>query len=234
MEVLEQARLDLVAVALSNDAEVPVLERLLTVAVDLLAVTAAGIVIISEGQHGGAVAVSDKRFAVVDDLQFSLGEGPGVDAAGAARPILEPDLALSLGLWPAFAPAALEVGTNAAFAFPLRIGAISIGVMMFYRDAAGDLGEANLADAVTLGVIATHLLLELEATVEPGSFPSQLTDVIDHRAHVHQATGMISAQLDVDMATALSRLRAFAWSHDRSIDDVANEVVGKHLRFHEP
>lgn len=234
MEVLEQARLDLVAMALSGDAEVPVLERLLVVAVDLLSVTAAGIVIISDGQHGGAVAVSNTRFTAVDDLQFSLGEGPGVDAAGTARPILEPDLALSLGLWPAFAPAALEIGTNAAFAFPLRIGAISVGVMMCYRDTAGDLHKADLADAVTLGVIATHLLLELEASAEPGSFPSRLTDVIDHRAHVHQATGMVSAQLEVDMATALSRLRAFAWSHDRPIGDVAKDVVDEHIRFHDP
>jgi hypothetical protein len=231
---VEQSRLDLITVALSGDADSPVLERLLTVAVDLLSVTAAGIVIISDGQHAGAIAVSDTRFAAVDDLQFSLGEGPGVDAAGAARPVLEPDLALSVALWPAFAPAALEIGTNAAFAFPLRIGAVSAGVMMFYRDTAGDLGEANLADAATLAVIATHLLLELEASSEPGAFPSRLTEVVDHRAHVHQATGMISAQLDVDIATALSRLRAFAWSHDRTIDDVANDVVGKILRFHDP
>ena len=224
----------MVAVALSVDAELPVLERLLVVAVELLSVTAAGIVIIGDGQHRGAVAVSDARFAPIDDLQFSLGEGPGIDAAGGLRPILEPDLAMSSALWPAFAPAALGIGTQAAFSFPLRIGAINVGVLTLYRDTTGDLDDANLADAVTLGTIATHLLLELEAGSEPGTFPDRLSDVIDHRAHVHQATGMVAAQIDADMGSALSRLRAFAWSHDRSIGDVAGDVVAKRLRFDDP
>jgi hypothetical protein len=58
-----------------------------------------------------------------------------------------------------------------------------------------------------------------------------LAEIVDRRAHVHQATGNIAAQLDVDVATALIRLRAFAWSRDRSIDDVAADVVARALRF---
>jgi GAF domain-containing protein len=209
----------------------PVLDRLLMVCVDMLSVTGAGIAVIGDGQHRGAVAVSDAVSGAVDDLQFALGEGPCIAADGTAGPVLEPDLALAVAQWPGFAPAALGAGVRAAFAFPLRMGAIHVGVLSLYRDTPGDLDGTDLRDAIALSHIATHLVLDLEAKLVPGMLPDRLGEIVDHRAHVHQATGMIAAQLDTDVATALSRLRAFAWSRDRSVDDVAADVVARTLRF---
>ena len=117
------------------------------------------------------------------------------------------------------------------FAFPLRIGGIHLGVLSLYRDSPGDISDADLRDAIALSHIATHLVLDLEANLVPGTLPDRLAEIVDHRAHVHQATGMIVAQLGTDVATALGRLRAFAWSRDRSIDDVAIVVVARTLRF---
>jgi hypothetical protein len=127
--------------------------------------------------------------------------------------------------------AALSKGVQAAFSFPLRIGAICVGVLNLYRDTPGDLDDTDLRDAIALTHIATHLLLELEAGLPLGVLPDRLAEIVDHRVHVHQASGMIAAQLHVDVATALLRLRAFAWSRDRSIDDVAADVVARVVRF---
>ena len=120
------------------------------------------------------------------------------------------------------------------FAFPLRVGAVRLGVLTLYRSEPGDLDAADLADAIALARVATHLLLELEGDLPPGSLPGHLADIVDHRAVVHQATGMVAAQLDADVRTALGRLRAYAWSRDRSLDDVADDVVARRLRFDEP
>jgi ANTAR domain len=209
----------------------PVLERLLVLCVDMLSVTGAGIAVIRDGQHQGAVAVSDRVSGAVDDLQFTLGEGPSIAADRSPGPVLEPDLVVAVAQWPAFAPAALGNGVQAAFAFPLRIGAIHLGVLSLYRDTPGDISDADLRDAIALSHIATHLVLDLEATLVPGTLPDRLAEIVDHRAQVHQATGMIAAQLGTDVATALGRLRAFAWSRDRSIDEVAAAVVARTLRF---
>ena len=76
-----------------------------------------------------------------------------------------------------------------------------------------------------------EVLLEVEGNLPPGSLPDRLGEVVDHRANVHQATGMIAAQLGSDVATALGRLRAFAWSRDRSVADVADDVISRRLRF---
>lgn len=224
-------RLTRVADVLGDVVGGPVLDRLVILCVDMLSVTGAGIAVIGDGQHRGAVAVSDRAHGAVDELQFSLGEGPCIAADRSAGPVLEPDLALAAGQWPAFVPAALGNGVRAAFAFPLRTGAVQVGVLSLYRDTPGDLDGTDLRDAIALSHIATHLLLELEADLVSGILPDGLVEIVDHRAHVHQATGMIAAQLEVDVATALIRLRAFAWSRDRSIDDVAAAVVARLLRF---
>jgi hypothetical protein len=208
-------RLARVADALGDVGGAPVLDRLVVLCVDMLSVTGAGIAVIGDGQHRGAIAVSDQAHGAVDDLQFSLGEGPCIAADRSAGPVLEPDLDLAVNQWPAFVPAALGHGVRAAFAFPLRMGAVPVGVR----------------DAISLTYIVTHVLLELEADLVSGMLPDRLAEVVDHRARVHQATGMIAAQLEVDVAIALIRLRAFAWSRDRSIDDVAADVVARVLRF---
>ncbi|SRR6266545_2554547 len=228
---MDPLRLNRVTDLLADAGGPPVLERLMGACVEVLSVTGAGVAVIGDGQHRGAVAVSDPICGDVDDLQFSLGEGPCIDANHSDGPVLEPDLALAFGQWPAFAPAALALGVRAVFSFPLRVGAVDLGVLSLYRDIAGDLEPEDLRDAIALSRVATHLLLEVEAAIPPGALPARLAEVIDHRSVVHQATGMIAAQLDTDVATALIRLRAYAWTNDLSIDSVATEVVGRRLRF---
>ena len=125
----------------------------------------------------------------------------------------------------------MALGVAAVFAFPLRVGAVHLGVLSLYRAEPGDLAPADLADAITLARVATHLLLDLEGDLPPGSLPDHLADIVDHRANVHQATGMVAAQLEADVRVALSRLRAYAWSRDRSLGDVADDVVARRLRF---
>lgn len=230
---MEPERLARVGGALADLEGPPVLERLLGVCVELLTVTGAGVAVIGDGQHRGAIAVSDPAVAVLDDLQFSLGEGPCIEADRSARPVLEPDLAAAAGEWPAFAPAARADGAAAVFAFPLRVGAVRLGVLSLYRDTPGDLDGGDLSDAITLSHVVTHVLLDLEAHLTPGVLPDRLAEILDQRAHIHQATGMIAAQLHSDVAAALSHIRAFAWSRDRSLDAVATDVVDGVLRLDE-
>ena len=111
----------------------------------MLSVTGAVIAVIGDGQHRGAIAVSDRTYVAVDDLQFSLGEGPCIAADRSAGPVLEPDLDLAVDQWPAFVPAAVGHGVRAAFAFPLRMGAVHVGVLSLYRDSGGH-WTARLAD----------------------------------------------------------------------------------------
>ena len=228
---MEPDRLARVAGALTSPATPPGLDGVVAVCVDLLEVSGAGIAVISDGQHRGAMALSDPALAAIDELQFSLGEGPCIDADRQGRPVLEPRLAETLEQWPAWSPAAMEQGVNAAFSFALHIGAARLGTLNLYRDVAGELSDRSLADALLLANVGTRLLLDLEAGAPPGALPARLSDAVEHRAKVHQATGMVAAQLATSVAQALTRLRAHARATGTPIDEVAAEVLARRLRF---
>ena len=52
-----------------------------------------------------------------------------------------------------------------------------------------------------------------------------------HRAEIDQATGMLTVQLGVTAAEAFIRLRAYAYSEDRRLADVASDIVARRLRL---
>jgi hypothetical protein len=173
---------------------------------------------------------TDGASARLDDLQFTLGQGPGVDVAASGQFVLEPDLEnVPAQRWPAFTPAALELGVRAVFAVPLQIGVIRLGVVLAHRDAPGLMSGAAVADLLVFAGAATEALLgPLTNGPEPPWVSEQRSG---YRAEVHQATGMISVQLDVTQAVALARLRAYAFSQHRQLADVAADVVARRVRF---
>ncbi len=99
-----------------------------------------GVAIMLRGDDGAGSIFgrSDDVVGGLEDLQFTLGEGPGIDAHTSGRPVFEPHLAEST-LWPVFAAAAEEAGMLACFAFPLSVGAIRLGALDLYRGRSGSL-----------------------------------------------------------------------------------------------
>lgn len=172
----------------------------------------------------------------LENQQFTLGEGPGIDAARAGVPVLVPDLAAAAARWPAFAPAAADLGVRAVFAFPLRIGVISVGTLLAQRTTSGPLVGGRLTDALALADAVTTMLLHRQSDEadQADHLPPDWAQPVIYRAEVHQATGMISVQLGVSMAEALARLRAHAWSNGHILADVAADVVARRLRFDDP
>jgi hypothetical protein len=169
----------------------------------------------------------------LEELQFTLGQGPGVDAAAGGGPILVPDLTEpeAARRWPVFAPAAVHHGARALFALPVAAGAARIGVLDVYRGPPGDLGAKRLTTALAYADAVLILVLDERGEVAGGS-PREGRDLLpERRAEVHQAAGMVSVQLSVGVAEALVRLRAYAYVHDRRLADVAADVVARRLRF---
>ena len=168
----------------------------------------------------------------LEEWQVSFGQGPCVDALAAGGPVLAVDLGLPdySRRWPVFTPAALDSGARAVFALPLQVGAIRLGVMDLYRARPGGLSPYELSDALAFADAAGILLLEGAAAIQLDGSDWQ-DDPTAHQAQVHQATGMILAQLGISAEAAFARLRAYAFAHDRRIGDVARDVVGRKLRF---
>jgi hypothetical protein len=200
--------------------------------------------------------------ADLEELTLTLGEGPFIDA-GVDGPVLVADLTAAewTARWPTFAPAAVELGVRAAFAIPLQVGGIRLGVLDLSRASPGGLDPSRLNDAFVLADTACGLLLDAAALDQPNrdaaaldqpnreaaecDRPNQEAAECDRPSsiaywpvgaalqhpEVHQATGMITVQLGVTAAVALVRLRAYSYANDRRLSDVAVDVVAKRLRF---
>ena len=192
-----------------------------------LPVSGVGLALMTDDGPAGTVAASDGGALQLEELQFTLGQGPCVDASRTGRPVLVPDLAdTSTRSWPKFTTGAHTAGLRAVFAFPLQVGGIRLGVLDLYRDTAGELSGAELTDALTFADAATHILLDLQARDNAGGIPPpHALAVLDDRAEVHQATGVISVRAGVSLAQALALLRARAYADELPIGDLARDVL---------
>jgi hypothetical protein len=204
-------------------------DSLVRLCAQTLPVSGVGLAVMTEEGPAGTVAASDGGALQLEELQFTLGEGPCVDASRTGRPVLVPDLAVtSRRTWPQFGAGADAAGLRAVFAFPLQVGAIRLGVLDLYRDTAGELSQDELADALTFADAATQLLLDLQAQdTAQGIPPPHALAVLDDRAEVHQATGVVSVRAGVSLAQALALLRARAYAEERPIGDLARDVLDR-------
>jgi len=183
--------------------------------------------------HGSLCTTNDLS-DLIEQLQYTLGEGPCIDAYHQDQPVSEPDLVgPGMRRWLAFSPPAVEAGVRAVFGFPLQVGAVRLGALNLYRDSPGPLSDDQHADALVMANIAAQAILGLQAGAPPEMLAAELGEGegADFHYVVHQASGMVAVQLGVSVRHALARLRAYAFGNDRPLTEVAKDVVARKLRF---
>ncbi len=206
--------------------------RLCAVCPQIVGVTGAGVMLISGDVPRGSLCTTNEVSQLIEELQFTLGEGPCVDAYRQDRVVAEPDLTDPVTRrWFAFAPPALKAGVRAVFGFPLRVGTVRLGALNLYREWSGPLSDDQHADALVMADVAARWVLETQAGAPPGAVASELEAGADFHFAVHNAAGMVSVQVGISVAEALILLRAFAFSHDRLLADVAQDVIDRKFRM---
>lgn len=178
------------------------------------------------------ICASDDTAAHLDELQFDLGEGPCWEALASRRPVIHDDIqSEEVTAWPEFAEAIRGGTVGAMFAFPLTVGSLEIGAVDLYSTSASGLTVGQISDATALAHLASWQVLRrvLADQEDPDGAGSPYS-----RREVHQATGMIIAQLDIGATDAVLLLRAHAFSSGRSMREIAHEIVERTLSFAEP
>lgn len=203
------------------------LERLCRAAVTVTGVNSCGVTMLTEGGQNVTAHASAPQAQAVEDLQHTLGEGPGVDASRSGAAVLVPDLTDSadpaLRRWPTFARGAVDTGVLAAFAFPLLLGTARIGAMSLYRNSPGGLSSDQLTQGL---VTADSVALTLAHKGDGLPAPDQADPM-----RVHQAAGMAMVQLGVPIDQALLRMRAIAFAEGSTVDELADAVVLRQRRL---
>jgi len=202
------------------------------VCAEITEMTGAGIMLMIGDLPQGSVCTTNAVSELIEEVQYTLGEGPCVDACLQQRPVVEPNLADPAQLrWLAFSPPVVAAGARAVFGFPLHSGGARVGALMLYRDQPGVLTDDQYADALVLADMAAKAFVGRQADAAPGTLGAKLDVGTNFHFVVHQAAGMIAVQLGVDVAEALIRLRAHAVGRDRLVTDVAKDVVNRQLRL---
>ncbi|AWB87872.1 hypothetical protein C3E77_02940 [Mycetocola zhujimingii] len=175
------------------------------------------------------ISATNERAARLDELQFDLGEGPCWDALSTARPVLEPDVRNKpVRTWPAFSEALRQEEIGAIFAFPMLVGSLRLGAIDLYCTTPCALSAADAQRSVALAAVVSRLVLR------------QALDKFDrpdtHEPHnpffrrtLHQATGMVLAQLNLSPDDARLVIQAHAFAAGRPVQEVAQDILARKL-----
>jgi len=224
-----ERRFERILVAIASQPSGPIAARLCTAAAAGLRAPGVSMSLASGGGLLETVAgTRDGRDG--DTLQSDLGEGPAHDAHHFGWPVLVDDLEVDRA-WPAFGPAAVAIGLRSVFAFPMRRGTVQIGALTLSRRTAGGLSGEHHADALVFARLALDLVLALQSENAPDELDERFIDGTANTAGIHQATGIVAVQLRISVAAALSVLRAHAYTKERSMREIADDIVARRLRL---
>ena len=211
-------------------------DRLCAACVELLHVDGAAVSLMQGGASRGTFGSSGELSRRLDEMQFTLGEGPCMEAFEKREPVLVPDIGDATGQrWPAFAGAAGEAGVRGVFALPATVAGTFLGVLDLFRYQPGPLSDNDLRGGLLAAELLALPLLDFMAADADAAADaweegrSQLASL--ERVEVYQATGMIMAQLDVGPAEALVRLRAHAFASNQTAGEAAWAVIERRLRL---
>ena len=195
--------------------------------VDLLGVTAAGLLLVDDrGQLRVAVSSSESA-RLLELYQLQNDEGPCLDSYRTGTPIAVERLDQAQQRWPRFAPAALDRGFGSVLALPMRLRGKAIGGLNLFGDPRTAPFEGwaipiaqSLADVATISLLQDRLARHRDLVTE------QLQTALNSRVMIEQAKGVLAARLDVGTDEAFELLRGRAREDRRRLVEVAEEVVG--------
>ena len=191
-------------------------------AVAILPVQACGVLVRDAGGRLRAVGSSSASAELLDLFQIQEDEGPCVEClrTGSAVSVAAADVQAR---WPRFTALLATQGIAAVHAFPLRSGAATIGALNLF--ASGELTDDDRDVAQTFADLAALVLLRDDVAEDAASLARRLERVVQARATVAQAVGMLAERFTIDPDRALHRLRAAASAHDATVVQVATAVV---------
>lgn len=199
--------------------------------VEILDVSAAGIMLAAPGQGLRVMSSSSASAHALEVLEAQTDEGPCIDCFRLGEAVVNADLtdAEAEARWPRFAAAALGAGFRSAHAVPMRLRGATIGALNLFRSDEGRLDAPDVVAAQALADITTVALLQHQGATEARAINDQLTHALDSRVTIEQAKGIIAEQAHIPLGDAFAVLRAHARRNSRKLVTVAEEVIAGDL-----
>ena len=193
--------------------------------VQLLDVSAAGLLLADPRGELRVVAASSEAARLLELFQLQNHQGPCLDCFRSGRPVAAADLAAATARWPRFVPAARQAGFAAVQALPMRLREQVIGALNLFRADPGALAPADIRVGQALADVATISLLHERSMRHSDTLNEQLQTALNSRVIIEQAKGKLAERLEVDMDQAFSLLRDRARTSNRRLSDLARAFI---------
>ena len=193
--------------------------------VEMLDVSAAGLMLVAPEGDLRVVASSSEEMRVVELFELQSQDGPCPDCYRTGEPALHEDLAGEDQPWARFGPVALAAGFRSVHALPMRLRGVTIGALNLFRTKTGRLDESDVVAAQALADVATIAILQHRAAIEAHLLVDQLNHALSSRVVIEQAKGILAQRAGFDMEAAFSWLRSHARSHNLRLVEVAQSII---------
>jgi GAF domain-containing protein len=152
--------------------------------VELLDVTAAGLMLADPRGQLRAVASSNEQARLLELLEIQNDEGPCLESHRTGGPVMAPDLNAERQRWPTFTHHALDLGFHAAYALPMRLREESIGALNLFHQQPDALTDDTLRIGQGLADVATIAVLQQRALRRHTELSEQLQHALDSRVAI--------------------------------------------------
>ncbi|MGP4051946.1 GAF domain-containing protein [Streptomyces sp. 2A115] len=217
-----------VADSLVEDFDViDLLQRLSTRCVELLDVSAAGILLVDAHGELQIIAASDEHTRLLELFALQHDQGPCVECytTGAARTNIDLTDRETSESWPGFAVRARETGYVATHAFPLRLRNRVVGALNLFQRTPHRLGEADIALAQALADVATISILQQRTLEQSHVENSQLQTALTSRILVEQVKGVLAERWNVSVDDAFATFRSYARGRQLRLTALAAQII---------
>ncbi|MGB0098638.1 MAG: GAF and ANTAR domain-containing protein [Nocardioides sp.] len=205
---------------------VDLLDRLVRTCVELLEVSAAGLLIVDRGGQLQPVAASTETTRVLELFQLQNDEGPCLECVRTGVVVAVPDIDAEVDRWPLFSQAARVSGFRSVYALPMRLRRDTVGSLnLFIADSHEPLPDNHQLVAQALADVATIGILQHRTLQRSTELAEQLQAALDTRIVIEQAKGVLAEFGGVGMADAFEALRRHARGGGVKIGEAAFRIV---------
>jgi transcriptional regulator with GAF, ATPase, and Fis domain len=193
--------------------------------VDMLGISAAGVMLASPPDELRLVATSSEAMQLVELFELQAHEGPCLDAFLTGEPVQHEILSEGSGRWPRFSIVALDAGFESVLALPLRLRDTTIGALNLFSVGVSPMNESDVVVARGFADLATISVLQHGAAAEARRVNEQLSQALSSRIVIEQAKGVISERAHIDLSEAFTLLRNYARRHGLLLAEVAQSAI---------
>jgi hypothetical protein len=202
----------------------PSVLQLVTMTKQLLEVDGVGLMLVdAEGVLRWAAA-SDQQAEQLEQAQEELAQGPCTDAFWQRAPVPVRDVTREGAQQ--IAAVLLDASFRAALSVPVELAGGPIGTLDAYARGERAWNESEVSALQACAGVVANLLGHAVAAYTQGRLARQLQVALEHRVVIEQAKGVLMERELLDAATAFERLRSIARSRQRTVGEVAHEVLG--------